>query len=76
MRMPTHFLCHGGGPWPRMQDPLRVTAQWPIRPSAILVISARWEEQALTVTSAARGYDHGRNVPDGSIRRPASTVTG
>lgn len=64
MRMPTYFLCHGGGPWPWMQGPLRrilaelergllnVPAQWPTRPTAILVISAHWEERAFTVTTA------------------------
>lgn len=64
MRMPTYFLCHGGGPWPWMQGPLRrilgelergllcLPAQWPTRPTAILVVSAHWEEPVFTVTSA------------------------
>lgn len=55
MRQPAYFLCHGGGPWPWMQGPIRrllrqleqglreLPAQLPARPSAILVVSSHWE---------------------------------
>lgn len=64
-RMPTFFLCHGGGPWPWMQGRLReglrglergllaVPGQLPRRPDAIVVVSAHWEAPAFTVTSSA-----------------------
>jgi aromatic ring-opening dioxygenase catalytic subunit (LigB family) len=64
IRQPTYFLCHGGGPWPWLQGPLRQTlrhlehglrelpTQLPARPSAILVVSAHWEEKAFSFTSS------------------------
>lgn len=68
-RMPTVFLPHGGGPWPFMDERifgqpgmwdhmaaymrnLRVTP--PRKPSAVLVVSAHWEEPVPTVMTAAR----------------------
>lgn len=70
-RMPSYFLCHGGGPWPWLGGPFRkhhgalerglraVPSQLPTRPLAILVVSAHWEEQIFTVTaSAAPGMVH------------------
>ncbi len=63
-RQPTFFLCHGGGPWPWMQGPLRqmlrnlekglceVPSQLPAKPSAILVVSSHWEEKAFSFTSS------------------------
>ena len=65
-RMPSVFLCHGGGPWPWMHGPFRakfsglahtlrsVPAQLPQRPKVILVVSAHWEEAVFTVSAAAR----------------------
>ena len=65
MRQPAYFLCHGGGPWPWMQGPIRqllrhleqglreLPAQLPARPSAILVVSSHWEEKAFSFTSSA-----------------------
>ena len=55
------FLSHGGGPLPLLGDPahlemvlhLRAIAERMPRPSAILVVSAHWEEQAATLTSGA-----------------------
>jgi len=55
------FLSHGGGPLPLLGDPahgemvgtLRDIAKRMARPSAILVISAHWEEAAATLTSGA-----------------------
>lgn len=63
-RQPSYFLCHGGGPWPWMQGSFRamfsglerslqeIASQLPQRPSAILMISAHWEESIFTVTAA------------------------
>jgi len=56
------FLSHGGGPLPLLGDPahlemvlrLRAIAEWLPRPSAILVISAHWEEDVATLTSGAK----------------------
>lgn len=78
-RMPAFFLCHGGGPWPWMQGPLReglrglergllaVPGQLPRRPDAIVVVSAHWEAPAFTVTSAAAPgmvYDYSGFPPE------------
>ena len=65
VRMPVAFLPHGGGPWPyvdlgwgdqpgfdALAGYLRSVARLPrVAPSALLVISAHWEEPVLTVTS-------------------------
>lgn len=56
------YLAHGGGPLPLLGDEahremvrcLRHIAGGMQKPSAILVISAHWEEETTTVTSAAR----------------------
>jgi 4,5-DOPA dioxygenase extradiol len=56
------FLSHGGGPLPLLGDAghgemvscLREIAAKLPEPSAILVISAHWEEQIPTITSGAR----------------------
>lgn len=79
VRMPTFFLCHGGGPWPWLQGPLReglrglergllaVPGQLPQRPDAIVVVSAHWEAHAFTVTSSpAPGmvYDYSGFPPE------------
>ena len=67
-RMPVVFLPHGGGPWPfvdlGMNDQpgfdalasyLRSVAQLPqTKPSALLVISAHWEEAVPTVMTSER----------------------
>lgn len=65
VRQPTFYLCHGGGPWPWMQGPIRqllrnleqglreLPARLPGPPSAILVVSAHWEESAFSFTSSA-----------------------
>jgi len=55
------FLSHGGGPLPLLGDPahlemvlhLRAIADRIARPTAILVISAHWEEAVATLTSGA-----------------------
>lgn len=65
-RLPTYFLCHGGGPWPWMDGDFRAhyagleTALGTILegmaepPRAILVISGHWEEPTFTVGSSPR----------------------
>lgn len=65
-RMPVVFVPHGGGPWPFVDlgmDPegyadlaayLRAVRDVPpVRPTAVLVISAHWEEAVPTVQTAA-----------------------
>jgi aromatic ring-opening dioxygenase catalytic subunit (LigB family) len=61
--LPTFFIPHGGGPcffmpgpMARMWDPLAtflrdVIASLPVAPTAIVVVSAHWEERQPTVTS-------------------------
>lgn len=54
------FISHGGGPWPLLKDPrhknlisfLKEMPATLIAPSAIVVISAHWEEDAPAVQSA------------------------
>jgi aromatic ring-opening dioxygenase catalytic subunit (LigB family) len=66
-RMPVVFVPHGGGPWPfvdlgldaaevdEMSDYLRaLPSAAPVRPRALLVVSAHWEEEVPTVMTAAR----------------------
>lgn len=61
-RMPTAFIPHGGGPWPFVEmgldpaevaplaDYLRSLSALPTeRPTALLVVSAHWEERVPTV---------------------------
>jgi aromatic ring-opening dioxygenase catalytic subunit (LigB family) len=78
-RMPTAFVPHGGGPWPLLPlpgadpdeaAPLRAymasISDVP-RPTALLVVSAHWEEPEFTVnTGAAPGllYDYGGFPPE------------
>ena len=56
------FLSHGGGPLPLLGDPahremvenLQIIAGRIAKPTAILVISAHWEERVATLTSGAK----------------------
>ena len=66
--MPTLFIPHGGGPcffmkenfgppgtWDRMGEFLRGLPQYvPVKPKAILVVSAHWEENIPTVLTSAQ----------------------
>src|SRR5262245_53407395 len=66
--IPAVYLPHGGGPWPFVElgfgdkagdDALAaylrsVRAVPKVRPSALLVVSAHWEEAVPTVMTAAR----------------------
>lgn len=89
-RMPVAFVPHGGGPWPFVDmggfvpqseiDALRsylvnLPAQLPVKPKALLVISAHWEEAIPTVmTSVAPPmyYDYGGFPADAyTIQWPA-----
>jgi aromatic ring-opening dioxygenase catalytic subunit (LigB family) len=66
-RMPVVFLPHGGGPWPFTHDPIvgnpemyarmtkymtRLNIVPPVKPRAILLISAHWEASVPTVMTA------------------------
>jgi aromatic ring-opening dioxygenase catalytic subunit (LigB family) len=67
-RMPTLYIPHGGGPWPVVDLPMfdraeiapladylrSIPAALPIKPTALLVISAHWEEPVPTVMTAPR----------------------
>ena len=77
------FLSHGGGPLPLLGDPAHeemVTCLESIaaniqRPGAIIVVSAHWEEEVATITSAADPgiiYDYYGFPPESyEIRYPA-----
>jgi aromatic ring-opening dioxygenase catalytic subunit (LigB family) len=65
--MPVVFIPHGGGPWPFVdvgfpQEDVATLADYlasvrdlpPVRPNALLVISAHWEEPLVTVMTAER----------------------
>jgi aromatic ring-opening dioxygenase catalytic subunit (LigB family) len=67
MRMPVVFVPHGGGPWPfvdvgfppadvaDLAGYLRTVAAVPSeRPSALLVVSAHWEEPRVSVMTSPR----------------------
>ncbi|MEO6776953.1 MAG: class III extradiol ring-cleavage dioxygenase [Kofleriaceae bacterium] len=75
MRMPTIYLPHGGGPWPWVHVPFGSEAELAAlerylidvaripggRPSALLVISAHWEEDVPTLMTSpqpAMLYDY------------------
>ncbi|HEY8379235.1 MAG TPA: class III extradiol ring-cleavage dioxygenase [Nannocystis sp.] len=66
-RMPVAYIPHGGGPWPFVElglpraevdalaAYLRALASVPpVRPEALLVVSAHWEERVPTVMTAER----------------------
>jgi len=77
--MPTVFIPHGGGPWPfvdlgldrrehdELADYLRGLADAPpVRPEALLVISAHWEAPVATVMTGERPpmlYDYANFPP-------------
>lgn len=78
MRHSILFLSHGGGPLPLLGDPgheemvtgLRHVTTLIDKPSAILVISAHWEEPVATLTSAPQPeliYDY-YGFPDESYQ--------
>jgi aromatic ring-opening dioxygenase catalytic subunit (LigB family) len=64
--MPTLYIPHGGGPWPFVDLPMfdraeiapladylrAIPAALPVQPTALLVISAHWEEPVPTVMTA------------------------
>lgn len=65
-RLPVYYLSHGGGPWPYMKAQvgaryerleaslLDMRRELAGRPRAVLMVTAHWETEAFTVTSAAR----------------------
>ncbi|TKC90067.1 dioxygenase [Trinickia terrae] len=65
MGLPTYFISHGPGPWPvmphlqgamaRLEQSLQdIPRQLGVRPRAILVISAHWEEPDFSLTVATQ----------------------
>lgn len=70
---PTYFISHGGGPWPWLKkempfyDELEksltdIPAQLPMKPKAILMISAHWEARdfgIMTSPTPPMVYDYG-----------------
>lgn len=81
------FISHGGGPWPLLNDPrhknlidfLKTIPQSLIAPSAILVISAHWEEDMPAIQGSHHPemfYDY-YGFPDEAyqIRYPAPGQT-
>jgi len=80
---PIIYLAHGGGPLPLLGDPnhnemvkvLKSIASTIIKPSAIIVISAHWEESMLTITGGSKPsliYDYyGFPVKSYEIQYPA-----
>ncbi len=73
-RLPTYFLCHGGGPWPYMtgafrrhfdrleQSLIEMRAELRGLPQAVLVISGHWETKGFAVSSGewpSTIYDYG-----------------
>ncbi len=85
--LPAYFISHGGGPWPWMTGPFAegygklaaslqdMPRQLGSAPTAILMVSAHWEEPDFTVmTSPAPGmfYDYDGFPPETyTIRYPA-----
>jgi aromatic ring-opening dioxygenase catalytic subunit (LigB family) len=73
-RAPSTFLSHGGGPMPLLgQNPVlaKFLAGWPATlaqpPTALIVISAHWEETVPSVTGAESPpliYDYGGFPPE------------
>ena len=86
-RMPTLFIPHGAGPcffmdwnpptaWHAMADFLKgIAATLPVRPRAIVMVSAHWLQPAFSVTGAVRPeliYDyHGFPAHTYELRYPA-----
>lgn len=83
---PTVFVSHGGGPWPWIDDMkdafattarefARLPSRLPGKPKAILVITAHWEAEAFTVSTASQPsmeYDYSGFPPHTyRIRYPA-----
>ena len=73
-RLPTYFISHGGGPWPWIKDmmpwsmePLEkalrsIPQRLPVKPKALLVVSAHWEENDFTLQTNPNPpmlYDYG-----------------
>ncbi len=78
-RMPSLYIPHGGGPAFFMQGPMREMFQpmadhlaeighaLPSRPTAILVVTAHWEESVVTLTGGSQPeliYDYGGFPPE------------
>lgn len=65
-RLPAIFISHGGGPWPFVEMPIvaadvlkpleaalrSLVTSLPMRPSALLVVSAHWEEPVATLMTS------------------------
>ncbi len=81
-RLPVYFISHGGGPWSFMDEASRapyaklsaeladMPRQVGVRPAAVLMVSAHWDERAFTLTSHPAPpmiYDYG-GFPDYTYR--------
>ena len=73
-QLPTYFVSHGGGPWPFMKEQtggsydlleaslIDIPRQIGVRPKAVLVVTAHWEQPDFTISSGAAPtmiYDYG-----------------
>jgi aromatic ring-opening dioxygenase catalytic subunit (LigB family) len=78
-KLPTYYLSHGGGPWPWMMATTghlyrvldasfkQMKADLGTAPKAVLVVSAHWEEDVFTFSTAARPgmvYDYYNFPPE------------
>ncbi|HZV67836.1 MAG TPA: class III extradiol ring-cleavage dioxygenase [Telluria sp.] len=76
--LPTYYVSHGGGPWPFMKEQygstydqleaslVDIKRQVGVRPKAVLVVTAHWEEREFAVSSSAAPpmiYDYGGFPP-------------
>lgn len=93
MRLPAIYLSHGGGPWPFVDipfipkgslEPLRaylagLIPSLPMRPRAVLVVSAHWEAPVVTLMTHPHPpmlYDYTGFAPEAyALQWPAPSAT-
>lgn len=92
MRLPAIYISHGGGPWPFVEvpfiptgalEPLRsylatLITSLPMRPRAIVIVSAHWEAQVATIMTNPRPpmlYDYTGFSPEAyALQWPAPSA--
>jgi aromatic ring-opening dioxygenase catalytic subunit (LigB family) len=92
MALPAIYIPHGGGPWPFVDTRFGPKEDWapleaylrslvtalPERPRALLIVSAHWEEQTVTLMTNARPpmlYDYSGFPPEAyALKWPAATA--